>query len=137
MRVAVSHSLVLALVAGPLLCCCTAAHLAPVASAHPSPASVRVPSKSCCQESPKPADDRHPAPADHAPCPCKDAAATPALSEPATGGTDSFTPPPVGPAAFDAVPPVGLVKTAPAHSSCYFSALSAADLLFVHHNLRC
>lgn len=131
MRATVIYSLVLGLVAGPLLCCCTGARLA-----HAAPAGPPAPLKSCCGEAPKPSDPHQPPADHHAPCPCKGAAATPALSEPATG-TDSFTLPAAGPAAFDAVPTVGLLKTTAAHPTWHRPALSAADLLFVHHNLRC
>ena len=151
-RALLAYPLILALAAGPLLCCCTAGRVlgahapAPENSPQSVPATKPVASgHSCCshkQEKQKPATPK-PAPAKPGQCPCKDGAskvqAAPTAPNPgdqlqhsrsilshdfdSTAGPDAR---------------VSLV-TGVNRTRCLSASLfpSESDLLCSHHKLRC
>lgn len=144
-RLVLIHQLVLSLLAGPMLCCCSAARLG-----HDLGTTSRAGEpgrKSCCGQHQKPAGgDRqgpgHEKPGDPGPCPCKDGPAqTLAVPEVAAGPADSQASHPTGVAAFDLPASSDALSAAavrpPARPDVLSSAVTTADLLFAHHNLRC
>lgn len=145
LRLVITHQLVLSLLVGPMLCCCTTARLASDASAARAagPADASRP-KHCCGGGHKPSDrDRH-APGERSPgdpvkCPCKDYPAVVAVTESTAGLADlsSLL------AASDATPGLPASPDRPATTrppprfDLRSSSTLTADLVFSHHNLRC
>lgn len=138
-RLVVSYLLVLSLLAGPLLCCCAAA---PVNHERTTPGGKPV-RKHCCGGAPANQDpQKAPAekPREPGKCPCKEGGAkvfaapeptavsaalltllTSVLSVALPFAPDNSIVPACGGPRFD-------------HRS---SSLSASELLYAHHNLRC
>lgn len=145
-RLVLIHHLVLSLLVGPMLCCCSAARLGHESgSASQKTLGEKAPRKHCCGgEQKSPGGDRE-APGEKKPtgpanCPCKDAPAKAAVPEVPSAASDSLTLLSAGLALFDAP----LTLDGPAHGvrpALHFelrsSSVSTADLLFAHHNLRC
>lgn len=147
-RLVVIHQLVLSLVVGPMLCCCTTARLVDDASptSRGTAAGDTSPRKSCCGGQEKSPDTAPSAPGgetpgDPAKCPCKDG---PEKAATAPGNTasaaDSLNLLSLGVAALEL--PLALDGAANAarcapRLDLRSSSLSTADLLFAHHNLRC
>jgi hypothetical protein len=146
-RVAAAISLMIAQLAGPLLCCCAsprrAAPSAPLTAAHQEPAA---PCPACCaHHTPrggKPAPITPPAP-DQPACPCHHdparSAVTPSDSDPARQtqlGRLAYD----APIALDLSPPEhrlrlsGIAAAVPERSVPF---LSVDDLLYGQHILRC
>ncbi len=145
-RLVVIHQLVLSLVVGPMLCCCTTARLVNDPHVSRTAGTDEKPQrKHCCGERQKSPDGSRQAPGgeksgDPAKCPCKDAAPTVAtVPEVVAGSADSLTLLSVF-ATFDLsltlVGPAGVPRPA-ARFDFRSSSVSTADLLFAHHNLRC
>ena len=143
-RLVLIHQLVLSLIVGPALCCCTTApsgHGAghPSKSGSPREKSQR---KQCCGELPKSPDRGQHNPADGpSKCPCKDhLAKVSAVSEIPVGtgnGSDLLSTPSL---IFGAQPFVGQIAAALVSATRFndrSSSVSTADLLYAHHNLRC
>lgn len=145
-RLVLTYQLVLGLLVGPMLCCCTAARLGHETGtvARSQPASEKSGRKSCCgEERSQGSDQKAPGekPSDPSKCPCKDSSAKViTVPEGASAQADSISL--VGealaaldlPACLDAViTPVREGRALDRGSSF----LSVADLLFAHHNLRC
>lgn len=146
LRIVVIHQLVLSLLAGPMLCCCTTARLG-----HDTAARIAIPaeqpkSHSCCGHSPPTSDTGShkqggDQPASPAKCPCKDAPATVVTVPPTTlASADSLSVLVAGTAYFDL--PVALIDCSgcvqtPPRFDYRTSSLSTAELLYAHHNLRC
>ncbi len=147
-RLVVIHQLVLSLVVGPMLCCCTAARLGhdanPVSrTTHSGDTSHRKP---CCGQGQKQVDGGRQVPAGDTPsdptkCPCQKGSAKAAVApNPAPGSADALhllgaaVPTDGLPVPFDgligAPPPNGRIGAGSAF-------LSTSDLLFAHHKLRC
>ncbi len=146
-RLVLIHQLVLSLLVGPMLCCCTTARLGHDAS--PPPRSTasgdQSPRKHCCGGDQKSPDGGRKAPGgekpgDPANCPCKDAPAKVVVVPEAPAGTaDSLTLLTAG-VAFDVAATLDGPANARPSASRFdhrSSSLSTADLLFAHHNLRC
>lgn len=147
-RLVLIHHLVLALLAGPMLCCCSAARLGHDSgpTSRTSTPVEKAPRKHCCGGEPKSPDGGRKPPGDKTPggpanCPCKDAPAKVAVvPEAPSGAADVLTLLSSGVALFEA--PLTLDGPArgvrPAlHFELRSSSVSTADLLFAHHNLRC
>lgn len=145
LRLVVIHQLVLSLVVGPMLCCCAGARLVRDNKPDAQVSAERPLSSPCCghgQKSPdggghKPGGQ----PGDPAKCPCKDAPAkTTAIPETTAGSADSLSLLSSGTAALD-LPVLLDLQPGPARPAARFdhrsASLSAADLLYAHHNLRC
>lgn len=147
LRLVVVHQLVLSLIVGPMLCCCAAARLGGDAKpdARATASADRSQDSSCCGHGQKSSDGgRHKPnglPGDPSKCPCKDAPTNATSVPEATIGTaDLLSLLPAGPAPLDLPLPLDrqLGLTRPAARSDHRSAcLSADELLFAHHNLRC
>lgn len=149
MRLVVIHQLVLSLLVGPMLCCCTTARLGHDASTSPrgSTPPVSKQRKHCCGQDQKPSDGSQDAPegkkpAHPAKCPCKDNPAHALADLEGSGGPlvalGSFTAVNVS---LDASLSItdGLI-VGPRLVSRFdhqFSGSSADQLLYAHHNLRC
>lgn len=144
LRLLLTYQLIVAVAAGPLLCCCTAGRLLARATA-PVPVSASN-THSCCSHkhhSPTPnPSGRTPAPA-KAPgkCPCKDGTETPQAVPAEFTAVDVSTFLQTVP--LDALSPLVIASGSSCPSQCdsawgWNSALpSTDDLLFAHHNLRC
>ena len=147
-RLVVIHQLVLSLLVGPMLCCCTVArvgHDGNPTSQTTTPADP-VKSHSCCGHGQKPSERSSQKSGGERPdsptkCPCKDAPAKAATVTKATpGSADSMGHLSVGVATlvprakFDAR--CGMARLS-ARFECRSSSLSTVDLLYAHHNLRC
>lgn len=152
-RRVLTYPLILALAAGPLLCCCTTGRL--LASTTPHPAGLAAPTariaSPCCAHKHQPAtpnpdqrhDDQKPAPSKPGEkCPCKDSSDEPRAVQPAATTTDVVT----LWRAVDLVVPFVIVDCTVCPTQFSQQAvwrasnapsLSTADLLFAHHNLRC
>lgn len=139
-RLVLTHLLVLSLVVGPMLCCCAAARLGHEPTAAAESGGKR---KHCCGE-PASKDSERPAPggkpAGPEKCPCKDSPRVDAAPETPVATADALVLVANGLPALD-VPhtPGGAFATGrPAASFDHrSSALSADDILYAHHNLRC
>lgn len=143
-RLVLIHQLVLAVLVGPMLCCCTAARLGhdPVTT-HSS--NTESGPKTCCggrdsssHESQTPGDKQPTAPAK---CPCKDGPVK-ALAAPTTSDATTDTIVSLSTGLVALYLPVSLddaygTDHALPRSDDRSSSLSTADLLFAHHNLRC
>lgn len=145
-RLVLIHQLVLSLLVGPMLCCCTATRLGLDAGSVSKSASstVKPERRSCCgtQKSDGQAQ-KAPGhkPGDPTKCPCKDGSGkTITVPEVTSAQVDSITQFASPLAALDV--PLSLVVVADAsrsgqrfdHTS---SSLSTSDILFAHHKLRC
>lgn len=138
LRLAVVLQLVVSLVLGPVLCCCTAARLSrgPTADARPTATGKTGPRKSCCGPPATPADIDRRAPTGPVKCPCKNASVDATAPEVAAGAaavpfdapTRAVAPPP------ERTP--NARPTAP-HFASRSSSMPASDLLDAHHKLRC
>jgi hypothetical protein len=146
-RLVVIHQLVLSLLVGPMLCCCTTARLVgDPAIARTAGVGQKPQRKHCCGERQKSPDDGRQAPGgekhnDPSKCPCKDAAPTvAAVPEAAGGSADLLTLLSAAVASFDlpttTTGPTGVPRPA-ARFDLRSSSVSTTDLLFAHHNLRC
>ncbi len=145
-RLVLTYQLVLGLLVGPMLCCCTAARLGHEAgtTARSQLASEKSGRKSCCgEERSQGSHQKAPGekPSDPSKCPCKDGAAK-AVTVPEGASAQADLLSHLGevlaaldlPACLDAaVTPLREGKPADRGSSF----LSVADILFAHHNLRC
>ncbi len=148
LRLAVVHQLVLSLVVGPMLCCCTTARLGydTGRSAPGHRHTSQSERKPCCgHDQPQPAGDKHDnggrQPGEPAKCPCKGVAAVDAAAPESSGSAThllellaSFA------ASLDAPnlsagPVVAAAALSPLDSGP--ASLLADQILFVHHNLRC
>lgn len=143
LRLVVIHQLVLSLIVGPMLCCCTTARLGRDAKPDAYAASTANHShtQTCCGHGQTPKEDGPSKPTDPAKCPCKDSPAkVSVVPEATTQAADTLAVVWLGTAALDL--PVslelrpGLTRPA-ARFTHRSSGLSADDLLFAHHNLRC
>lgn len=147
-RLVLIHQLVLALLVGPMLCCCSAARLGhhSGSTSRTSTPVEKAPRKHCCGGEQKSPDGDRKAPGDQKPggpanCPCKDAPAKVAsVPEAPSASSDSLTFLSAGVSLFD----LPLTLDGPAHGArpaphfdLRSSSVSTADLLFAHHNLRC
>jgi hypothetical protein len=143
-RLVLTYNLILSLLVGPLLCCCTAARVAHegVATRPVSSSAPKSQRKHCCGE-PRSDDgsQKSPAKKPSAPgkCPCKGADSKVAAVEPPAASLASlsllafpvlFYNPPV----VDRLP---LVLGANPQFDHRSSTLSASDILYAHHKLRC
>lgn len=146
-RLVVIHQLVLSLLVGPMLCCCTTSRLANDPSGSQTAGAGEKPQrKHCCGERQKSTDGGRQTPGgeksgDPAKCPCKDAAATVvAVPESAAGSADLLSLLSAAITTFDYSLTLAGPSNAP-HPPARFdfrsSSVSTADLLFAHHNLRC
>lgn len=145
-RLVLIHQLVLSLLVGPMLCCCTTARLGHGTSptSRTTAPAGQYQRKQCCGDRQKSSDDdRHTPdgkkPGGPAKCPCKDSPAKVlAVPEVAAGSADSLgllnsgTATLALPATLD-----GPAARPAARFDFRSSSLSTADLLFAHHNLRC
>ena len=146
-RLVVIHQLVLSLLVGPMLCCCTTARLATdPAGSQTTYGGEKSQRKHCCGERQKSANGGQQTPADEKPgdpakCPCKDAAPTvAAVPEVAAGSADLLTLLSAAVATFDLPAALAGPVSAPRPAARFdrrSSSVSTADLLFAHHNLRC
>lgn len=142
-RVVLIHQLVLSLLVGPMLCCCTAARLGHE-PARTSQSDGKPDRKHCCGE-PRPTDDGHQAPGGKPggpeKCPCKDSPRTEVVTpETPAAAADVLTLLTSGFATLDH--PLGLhAPVAMGRSTAFLDArsstLSADDILYAHHKLRC
>lgn len=147
-RLVLIHQLVLSLLVGPMLCCCSGARLGhdSVPTPRTSTPAEKAPPKHCCGGGEKSPNGGRKAPAEKQPgdpanCPCKDGPAkTATVPEAPAPTSDSLTLLSAGVALFDAPLTLG----GPAHATrpalsfdLRSSSVSTADLLFAHHNLRC
>lgn len=162
-RRVLTHSLILTLAVGPLLCCCTTGRLlastvarrtdppsAPGSPADPAPKVTH----SCCAHKHKQAEPTHErGPSDHKPadtpkpgekCPCKDRAG--AAEKIQTEVTSADTQTLLRVLTADLLVPSAVVEGSaiptPSRSGssprgANTSLPSTADLLYAHHNLRC
>jgi hypothetical protein len=155
-----SYQLILALVFGPLFCCCTTGRLLAAASVHkttfPS-TKATVPAvravSSCCahkqeaarQKSNPSSPDQNPKPSKPTEkCPCKDSSNDPTTTKTGSSSNDTTTP---RTTSFEPViPSFGFANLTPSLQARYrdssvrgvnASLPSSSDLLFAHHNLRC
>ena len=143
MRLVLTYHLILSLLVGPTLCCCTAARVGhegvvtrPVSSA------VKSPRKHCCGE-PRPEDGSQKTPAKKpivpGKCPCKGADSKVSAVESPAGSLASLnllTFPALfyNPHVVDRLPLVSGANPQFDHRS---STLSTSDILYAHHKLRC
>lgn len=144
LRVLLIHQLVLSLIVGPMLCCCTTLHAFEVSRAAAGQ-SNRESTGNCCSGKSgiekKPASQGHNNPNTPVKCPCKDSNAKLMTVPSSPGGTivTQF----LQTCAFLYLDvPVGHhVSFVQLNSSSRFESravgLSTDDLLFTHHNLRC
>ena len=147
-RLVVIHQLVLSLLVGPMLCCCTAARLGHDASppSRNTAAGDKSHRKHCCEGKQQSPDSGRKAPGgekpgDPANCPCKDSPAKAvAVPEAPSGSADSLILLSAGVATLEVAAtlggPANALRSAP-RFDFRSSSLSTADLLFAHHNLRC
>lgn len=142
-RLVVIHQLVLSLIVGPMLCCCTTARLGRdvKSDARAATAADHSRTQTCCGHGRTPTEDGPSKPTDPAKCPCNDSPANvSAVPEATTQAADALAVVWLGTAALDLPASLelrpGLTRPAArfAHRS---SGLSPDDLLFAHHNLRC
>ena len=147
-RLVLIHQLVLSLLVGPMLCCCSTARLGKDVSptSCTTASGEKSPRKHCCggdQKSPdggrkSPGGEK---PGDPANCPCKDAPAkVVAVPEAPAGTADSLTLLTAGVAVLDLAATLDGPANARPSASRFdhrSSSPSTADLLFAHHNLRC
>lgn len=143
-RLVLTYLLVLSLVAGPMLCCCAVARFGHESHAATTSAVTKPARKHCCGESPPAQGGGHKAPGkkptEPGKCPCKD------------GGSKVVSAPEASPFTTEALSllssalavgeSVSLVSVVvPDRPAPRFdhrsSSLSASDLLYAHHNLRC
>lgn len=146
LRIVVVHQLVLSLLVGPMLCCCTTARLGHDGTARTASPAGQPKTHSCCGHTPTPNDSGSPEqggnqPASPAKCPCKEAPAPVATAPPPTpASADSLSILAAGTVQLDL--PAALfdcsecVQTAPRFDH-RTSSLSTSELLYAHHNLRC
>lgn len=145
-RLVLTYQLVLSLLVGPMLCCCTAARLGheSASAVRSQPVSEKSGRKSCCgEQKSQGSGEKAPGekPSDPSKCPCKDGSAK-AVSVPETASTQADSLSLLGealaaldlPACLDAVV-TPLRVSQPVDGGSSF--LSVADILFAHHNLRC
>jgi hypothetical protein len=145
-RVVLIHQLVLSLLVGPMLCCCSAAHLGRANGTSTRQAQSGEPARSGCCESKRHPPEQKPTvpgkskPGEPSKCPCKDAPAKEIAAPVAPSGTADL---PIVVASgylnFELPPTIDGMKgdlRAPRfdHRS---SSLSTSDILYAHHNLRC
>lgn len=148
LRLVVLHQLIISLLAGPLLCCCTIARLGH--SGHDTTKSnatgVKTQRKSCCgqQQSSAPGGSEVP-PGGDSPlptqCPCKDhTQAAMTVPDVAAASAVSLNCLDVATSEFASLV-IADSSRDPSRDSAFFgsrsSSLSKSDLLFAHHNLRC
>lgn len=140
--------LVIAMLAGPALCCCTTARL--LASLGPSATKTAQDcsnhTSGCCRHSDPAQKDKAPAEKDHSDgpqCPCKQDGSQPALSPVELDGasallrtvvSDWFALPLVGDTSGLTL---GVLRPAAAGDRWLVPFLSTQDILFGHHMLRC
>jgi hypothetical protein len=146
LRVVVIHQLVLSLIVGPMLCCCTTSRLGHDETVRTTMPVERPNNHSCCGHTPTPKDSGSPKhgenqPAGPAKCPCKGAPAPAATAPPSTlASADSLSILAAEAAQLDLPAPLfdcsGRVLTAPRFDH-RTSSLSTSELLYAHHNLRC
>lgn len=142
-RVVLIHQLVLAVLVGPMLCCCTTARLGHEPSRPSQSGDGSIP-KHCCGGS-KSSESGQPAPGgkpvEPEKCPCKIAPQTAvAMPEQAASAADTLTQLTAGLATLDH--PITLHGPALSGRPTSFvaarsSTLSTDDILYAHHNLRC
>lgn len=142
-RLVLTYQLVLMLLVGPMLCCCTSARLGHESKSMTPATAGKSQRRGCCGEIPTTNDaPKTPAerPGTPGKCPCKDGAKTVAVAPEASlvstaalhllASLDLFA---ILPTRDDAP-----LSVAPSprfdHRS---STLSASDILYAHHNLRC
>lgn len=148
-RFVLTYHLVLSLLVGPLLCCCTTARLGhELNSLAKAPRSEeKAGRKSCCGQPKPPANERHTPgenqkPSDPSKCPCKKGEATRVDAVPGTGPAPaaSLALLVADIATFDVLLPSiklqQVFRSAPRFEHRSF-ALSATELLYAHHKLRC
>lgn len=143
LRLVLIHQLVLSLLAGPMLCCCTAARLGHEPKSHSSQ-TEKSERKSCCRESQSP-DSRQPVhdskPAERKKCSCKVASQTDAVMPETTAAIVDPQTTIVPGGLHPDFPYLLCAVPASVHLSALLdrssSVLSADDLLYSHHNLRC
>jgi hypothetical protein len=142
-RLVLIHQLVLGLLVGPMLCCCTAARLGHESSRTSQPGDKSKP-KHCCGESQSNDSGRSAPdgkPTEPEKCPCKNAPQTVvAVPEQAVSAADVLTQLSAGLATLDH--PVTLhVPALTGRQTTSFDArsstLSTDDILYAHHKLRC
>lgn len=144
-RLVLIHHLVLSLLVGPMLCCCTTARVAGETGAQSGIGSTgaKPGQKHCCGEQKSKEPSRSAPgekPSDPGQCPCKDAPAKAVtIPEAPLASAHTFALLTAGFATFDLPVTLDLLsaeRSAPRFDHCS-SSLSTADLLFAHHNLRC
>lgn len=149
LRLVLIHQLVLALLVGPMLCCCTAARLGHESSrtsqsSDKSKSNEKSKPRLCCGES-QPSGSEQPShdgkPTGPEKCPCKNAPqAVVAMPEQAASAADVLTQFAAGLATFNHSVTL-LVPAFTGRSTTSFLArssnLSTDDILYAHHNLRC
>lgn len=139
LRLVVIHQLVISLVVGPMLCCCAGSRLVCEAKPDARTSAVSPVSSPCCRHTLKSQDSSEHKPVgqpnDPAKCPCKHSPA-----KTIAGPADSLNLLPSGTAAFD-LPALLDFQPSIAGPATRLDrrviALSASDLLYAHHNLRC
>ena len=148
LRLVLTHQLVLALLVGPMLCCCTAARLGH-GSPHTSLPNGKSKSndkskpKHCCGSQSSDSGQSAPGdkPAESEKCPCKNAPqAVVAMPEQAATSADVLTQFAAGLATLNhSVTPFAPAFTGRPTTSfgARSSNLSTDDILYAHHNLRC
>jgi hypothetical protein len=145
LRLVVTHQLVLSLLVGPMLCCCTTARLgSDASSARVAGTADTSRPKHCCGEGQKPSDRGRHAPGERSPsdpvkCPCKDYPAVVAVSEPTAGSADlsSLLAASDATHGLPAAPVRPVTTRPPPRFDLRSSSTLTADLVFSHHNLRC
>lgn len=142
-RLVIIHQLVLSLLAGPMLCCCTAARLGHEPARTSQPGDKSKP-KHCCGDSESDDAGRSAPgekPADPVKCPCKSNPQTVvAVPEQVVTAADVVTQLTAGLVTPDH--PITLhVPVLTSGRTSFFEArsstLSANDILYAHHKLRC
>ena len=145
LRLVVLNQLIISLLVGPLLCCCTITRLGH--SGHDATkannAGVKNQRKSCCgQQSSAPAESEAPTNGDTpspAQCPCKDHTQA-AITVPETASATFLSCLDVATLEFASLAVAdssGKSSPVSVNFGCRSSSLSKSDLLFSHHNLRC
>jgi len=149
LRLALTYQLILAVLVGPLLCCCSAGK-----SQAASPAPVRAPVErgvtSCCshkkahaksEHAPKQAPAKPTQPAEKCPCHSDAGKARVVLPEPGPTALSTLS----LALSLDALAPLEVLADAVFAScadsssgpSCPRARLTTSELLYAHHNLRC
>jgi hypothetical protein len=146
-RLVVIPQLVLSMLVGPMLCCCTAARLGHDASpnSRTTASADQSQRKQCCGQRSKPTDAGQSKPGDeehgdHEKCPCKDAPAKIAVSASLAGSVDSIGLLLAGMLTLDSPYPMVALSDATLASTRFDSRSSSpltADLFFAYHRLRC